>query len=175
MAIVTVLLVQRIRRSLYFVRIALLTAGSVFMGVFLYSLAYSIDNKDDLTLARSMIDKEKAYLIFSNLAGLQFLNADFVAIEKSLGDLILPRLVFAESVLVPLLFTIALFVPKDSIDRLKMLIISIFGYYVGIIAGSDFTSFRQNLPFVSVMAVVIIQTFRREKSTDSAEQPQLSV
>jgi hypothetical protein len=175
MAVATVFVIQQIPRVLYYVRIATLTIVSVTGGVLLYSVAYAIDNNDDLTLARSLIDKEKTYLILSNLVGLQFLNADFVAIERSLSDLLLSRLLFGESILVPLLFSIALFIPKDSIDRLKMLIISIFGYYIGIIAGSDFTSFRQNLPFVSVMAVVIIQTFRRENSTDSAEQPQLSV
>ena len=175
MAVVTVFLVQRIAQGLHYVRMTLLTVGSVVVGVFLYSVAYSIDNRDDLTLARSLLDKDKSFLILSNLVGLQFLNADFVAIERSLSDLVIPRLLFAESVIVPLLFTIGLFIPKDSIDRLKMLVISIFGYYIGIIAGSDFTSFRQNLPFVSVMAVVIIQTFRQEKSTDSDEQLQLSV
>jgi hypothetical protein len=138
--------------------------GSALVGVFLYSLAYSVDNEAEITLARSLIDKDKTYLVLSNFVGLQFLNADFVAIERSLGDLLLPRLLFAETVVVPLLFTIALFIPKDSIDRLKMLTISIFGYYIGIIAGSDFTSFRQNLPFVSVMAIVIIQTFRRSET-----------
>ena len=169
MAIITVFLVQRIGRSLYFVRMTLLTVGSVLVGIFLYSVAYSIDNNDELTLARSLIDKDKAYLILSNLVGLQFLNADLVAIERSLSDLLLPRLLFAETVLVPLLFTITLFIPKDATERLKMLTVSIFSYYIGIIAGSDFTSFRQNLPFVSVMAVVIVQTFRR----DEAEQPQV--
>ncbi len=164
MAIVTVFLVQRIRKSLYFFRIALLMIGSALVGVFLYSLAYSVDNEAEITLARSLIDKDKTYLVLSNFVGLQFLNADFVAIERSLGDLLLPRLLFAETVVVPLLFTIALFVPKDSIDRLKMLIVAIFSYYIGIIAGSDFTSFRQNLPFVSVMAIVIIQTFRRSET-----------
>ncbi|MFM8867491.1 MAG: hypothetical protein ACKOFZ_04325 [Ilumatobacteraceae bacterium] len=174
MAVATVFVVQKIRPHLYYLRMSLVTVGSVLLGVFLYSVAYSIDNNDDLTLARSLIDKEKAYLVLSNLVGLQFLNADFVAIERTLSDLLLPRIVFSETVIVPLLFTISLFIPKGSIDRLKMLIISTFGYYVGIIAGSDFTSFRQNLPFVSVMAVVIIQTFRREHSLDlQANQPQL--
>ncbi len=174
MAIATVFLLQRIAQSLYYVRMTLLTVGSVMVGVLLYSVAYSIDNNDDLTLARSLLDKDKSYLILSNLVGLQFLNADFVAIERSLADLLLPRLLFAETVFVPLLFTICLFIPKDSIDRLKMLVISIFSYYIGIIAGSDFTSFRQNLPFVSVMAVVIIQTFRREQSTEPVGQLQPS-
>ena len=173
MAVGTVYLARRVRPSLYYLRTSLVTVGSVLLGVFLYSIAYSIDNNDDLTLARSLIDKEKAYLVLSNLVGLQFLNADFVAIERTLADLLLPRIVFSESVLVPLLFTISLFIPKDSIDRLKMLVISTFGYYIGIIAGSDFTSFRQNLPFVSVMAVVIIQTFRREHSAAPAATPTL--
>lgn len=171
MAAGTVYLARRIRSHLYYFRMAAVTVGSVLLGIFLYSVAYSIDNNDDLTLSRSLIDKEKAYLVLSNLVGLQFLNADFVAIERTLSDLLLPRIVFSETVLVPLLFTISLFIPKDSVDRLKMLIVSTFGYYIGIIAGSDFTSFRQNLPFVSVMAIVIIQTFRREHSVAPAAQP----
>lgn len=174
LGIVAVFLLERIRPQLHYVRVALAGFGSVIVGVFLYSLAYSLDNNDDLTLARSLIDKDKAYLVLSNLVGLQFLNADFVAIERSLTDLLLPRLLFPETVIVPLLFTISLFVPKSSCDRLKLLVITTFGFYIGIIAGSDFTSFRQNLPFISVMAIVIIQTFRREPALGSSEQRQLA-
>jgi hypothetical protein len=174
LAVVTVYLVQHIRPHLHYVRVALTSVGSVIVGVFLYSLAYSLDNRDDLTLARSLIDKDKAYLVLSNLVGLQFLNADLIAIERSLTDLLLPRLLFPETVLVPLLFTISLFIPKASCDRLKLLVITTFGFYIGIISGSDFTSFRQNLPFISVMAIVIIQTFRREQALEPAGQPQLA-
>lgn len=173
LAVVAVHLVQQVRPHLYYMRIALASVGSVFGGVFLYSLAYSFDNQDELTLARSLIDKEKTYVVLSNLVGLQFLNADLIAIERSLTDLLLPRLLFPETVLVPLLFTISLFIPKASCDRLKLLVITTFGFYIGIISGSDFTSFRQNLPFISVMAIVIIQTFRREQAFEPAGQPQL--
>jgi hypothetical protein len=175
LAIITVYLVSHIKQHLYFVRMGLVAFGSVLVGVFVYAVGYALNYAEDLTLARSLIDKERTYQALSNFVGLQFLNADLVAIERSLSELWLPRLVFPETVLIPLLFTISLFIPNESIDRLKMIVISIFGYYIGITASSDFNSFRQNLPFVSVMGVVIIQTFRREKSTDSAEQPQLSV
>ncbi|MEY5039910.1 MAG: hypothetical protein RLZZ48_679 [Actinomycetota bacterium] len=171
MAAGTVYLARKIQPHLYYLRVALVTTISVLIGVFTYAVAYALNYNEDLTLARSLIDKEKTYLVLSSLVGLQFLNADFVAIERTLSDLLLPRIVFSETVLVPLLFTISLFIPKGSADRLKMLIISTFGYYIGIIAGSDFTSFRQNLPFVSVMAIVIIQTFRREHSVAPAAQP----
>lgn len=174
MAMISVYLIQRIPQVYYYVRTATLAVGSVLIGVFLYSAAYSIDLNEGLTLARSTLDKEKTFLVLSNLVGLQFLNADLLAIERSITDLLLPRIVFAETIVVPLLFTISLFVPKESIDRLKMLVVSTFCFYIGIIAGSDFSSFRQNLPFVSVMAVVIIQTFRREQSTEPVGQLQPS-
>ena len=164
LALVFVYLVQRIPLALYFVRIGVLAIGSVVIGVFLYSAAYSIDLNEGLTLARSTLDKEKTFLVLSNLVGLQFLNADLLAIERSLTELLLPRVIFSETIIVPLLFTVSLFIPRESINRLKMLVISTFCFYIGIIAGSDFSSFRQNLPFVSVMAVVIIQTFRQSES-----------
>ena len=174
LAAITVRLLQHVPRGLYYVRLAFALIGPVLLGILVYSIGYSVNNNEGLTLARSLIDKEKAYVILSNLVGLQFLNADLIAIERSLTDLLLPRLLFPETVLVPLLFTISLFIPKASCDRLKLLVITTFGFYIGIISGSDFTSFRQNLPFISVMAIVIIQTFRREQALEPAGQPQLA-
>jgi hypothetical protein len=173
LAVITVQLLRYLPLGLYYIRLALALTGPVVIGILLYSIGYSINNDEGLTLARSLIDKDKTFVVLSNLVGLQFLNADFVAIERSLTDLLLPRLLFPETVIVPLLFTISLFVPKSSCDRLKMLVITTFGFYIGIVAGSDFTSFRQNLPFISVMAIVIIQTFRREPALGSSEQRQL--
>lgn len=175
LAVITVHIVRRIKAQLHYVRMGLITAGSVLIGVFVYAVGYALNYDEDLTLARSLIDKEKTYQVFSNFVGLQFLNADLVAIERSLSELWIPRLIFPETLLIPILFTISLLIPEESVERLKLLVVSIFGYYIGITASSDFNSFRQNLPFVSVMAVVIIQTFRQERPTDPDEQLQLSV
>ena len=169
------LLLKRISRDWYYVTVLVALVGTVALGATVYSFALAAYHDTPFRFY-GVFNKDQTFQILANMTGLQFLGADFVAIERSVTDLWLPRIVFPETILVPVLFSISLFIPKRSIDTLKFAVLATLGFYLGITTKSDFNSFRQNLPFLSVMAIVVIHSLlenRRQQSIDSNDTEQL--
>jgi hypothetical protein len=167
--------VRRIPRAWYFATLFGILIGTIAIGAVTYSFALAVYHDRDF-LFYGVFTKEQTFQIFANFTGLQFLSADLIAIERSLVDLWLPRIVFPETIVVPVLFSIALFVPQKSIDAFKFSVLASIGFYLGITTTSEFNSFRQNLPFISVMAIVVIRTLlehRQDASPDDLESKQL--
>ena len=168
-------LFRRISRDWYYLTVLLALVGTVALGATIYSFALSAYHDTPFRFY-GVFNKDQTFQILANFTGLQFLGADFVAIERSVTDLWIPRIVFPETILVPVLFSIALFVPRKSIDSLKFAVLASLGFYLGITTKSDFNSFRQNLPFLSVMAIVVIHTLlenRKLHSLDNSDTQQL--
>jgi hypothetical protein len=172
---IAVWLVKRISRDWYYLTLLLVLLGTIAAGAMVYSFALAAYHDTPFRFY-GVFTKDQTFQVFANFTGLQFLNADLIAIERSLVDLWLPRIAFPETILVPVLFSIALFVPRKSIDTFKFTVLASIGFYLGITTTSDFNSFRQNLPFLSVMAIVVIQTMlddRRKVSVADRDPQQL--
>ncbi len=175
LGVIATMLFKRISRDWYYVTLLLALVGTVALGATVYSFALATYHDTPFRFY-GVFNKDQTFQILANLTGLQFLGADFVAIERSLADLWIPRIVFPETILVPVLFSLSLFVPKRSIDTLKFAVLASVGFYLGITTKSDFNSFRQNLPFLSVMAIVAIHTLledRRQRSVAGSDAEQL--
>jgi hypothetical protein len=84
------------------------------------------------------------------------LLVDTVTIERSLTNLIVTRALFFETIAVPTLFALSLFVPFARFERLRLWVFASFVIYLGVITGTDFTSFRQTLPFMPTMGLLVV-------------------
>ena len=94
--------------------------------------------------------------IASNYVGLQFLTVRSETVEFSLRSLLLLRLFLIETILIPCLFTLLILTRPHSLNQQRMLVVTSFAIYVGLVTNTDFNSFRQNIPFMPVMGLVIL-------------------
>jgi hypothetical protein len=107
--------------------------------------------------------------IASNFVGLQFLTANSETIEFSVGALLLLRILFSETIVIPALFTGVVLVRPYLATTNTRLVLVAFSTYVGLATNTDFNSFRQNIPFMAVMGLVILHHTRRSRSSKYAE------
>jgi len=122
--------------------------------------------------------------IASNYAGLQFLTAHEAFVRLSISELLSLRLIFSDTVLIPLGFSIAFIVFGYRLNRRHRLTVLVFTIYVSIVTNTDFNSFRQNIPLMPLMGMVILdflkdRELRRrtspEKLSDSSVESPASI
>ena len=114
----------------------------------------------------------------SNFAGLQFLTAHEAFIKLSIADLLLLRIVFSDTIIIPLGFTIVCIIFGNRLRERHQFTLLAFCIYVSIVTNTDFNSFRQNIPLMPLMGMVLLDILyerRREKelsrrSTDGSPE-----
>lgn len=107
--------------------------------------------------------------IASNYVGLQFLTVRESTVEFSITSLLLLRLLLSETIIIPLLFTVAVLVTRRH-SLLMQSVMWSFGIYVGIVTNTDFNSFRQNIPFMPVMGLVVLLAWKEHRESRSEVQ-----
>ena len=98
--------------------------------------------------------------VASNFVGLQFLTVPEGTVNFSLTTLLFLRLVFSETGLIPLGFTVVCFVLAQEMTFQSQFTLCAFGIYVSIVTKTDFNSFRQNIPLMPLMGIAIIDLIR---------------
>ena len=113
--------------------------------------------------------------ITSNFVGLQFLTVRESTVEFSMTSLLLLRLLLSETIIIPLLFTTIVILNRRH-SLLMQSVMWSFGIYVGIVTNTDFNSFRQNIPFMPVMGLVVLLAWNEHREAGSDVQtPPLTV
>lgn len=107
--------------------------------------------------------------IASNYFGLQFLTARSETVEFSTGSLLVLRVLFSETIIIPMLFTMVLLVRPHSATSQSRLVLLSFSIYVGLVTNTDFNSFRQNIPFMAVMGLATLNHLGKRSARDSVE------
>ena len=111
---------------------------------------------------------EQAIRVASNFVGLQFLTVAEDTVNYSLTRLLLLRLVLNETILIPVAFTvICLFFPHRLNDRARFTLLA-FTIYSSVVIGTDFNSFRQNIPFMPLMGLVVLDVIRSRDADSSS-------
>jgi hypothetical protein len=99
----------------------------------------------------------QATRVASHFVGLQFLTVREETVEFSIARLILLRIVLNETIVIPMAFTaISLFVSRRLNDRDRFVLLA-FTIYASVVIGTDFNSFRQNIPFMPLMGLTIVR------------------
>lgn len=142
-------------RRAYYVALAMTLVVPAVLGNFGYSVGSWLLDGGDFAFANATITSEAFTRILTNLVGLQFLAADASTTELNFADLMLARIPFLETILIPLFFTMTmLFAPRLS--SLRWQVFGAFSFYLGLVTVTDFNSFRQNVPFMAAFGLVAV-------------------
>jgi hypothetical protein len=95
----------------------------------------------------------------SNFVGLQFLTARSETVEFSLASLLALRILLPETILIPLGFMLALLLRPAVTTTIGRTALVSLAMYVGLVTNTEFNSFRQNIPFMAVMGIVILHAW----------------
>ena len=148
---------------------AYIAIGSV-SGQILYQIGLVAQRNAFSSLELSVVaDGQIILRLASNLVGLQFLTVPENTVNYSIPWLLLLRLPLAETVLIPCAFTLLLALTQEK-SKLSESVMWAFTMYVGIAASTDFNSFRQNIPFMPVMGLVVLLAWKEHRESRSEVQ-----
>jgi len=108
--------------------------------------------------------------LLANFFGLQFLTlrgGDDTVVALPNTVLLVSRLIFLDTFLIPMLFLYALFAHIKFLSYQKVSIFFSFIFFYGVVSQTSWNSTRQNLPFLAcmgVLAVADIEHFRKIKA-----------
>lgn len=147
--------------------------GLMILGVVLGDALYSVGVAGSATgiwqNSGHMWGIDIASRIASNYFGLQFLTARSETVEFSIRSLLILRVFFSETMIIPTLFTVVLLVrPHLATSQSRFVLLS-FSIYLGLVTNTDFNSFRQNIPFMAVMGLVTLHHLKKRSARDSVE------
>ena len=109
--------------------------------------------------------------IASNFVGLQFLTSHEAFVKLSVSDLLLVRMVFSDTVLIPLIFTLIIVTCGNRLIWRHRFTVLVFSTYIGIVTNTDFNSFRQNIPLMPLMGMVILD-FLKDRKLQKSSAPE---
>jgi hypothetical protein len=99
----------------------------------------------------------QATRVASNFVGLQFLTVREETVEFSIARLLLLRIVLNETIVIPMAFiAICLFASRWLNDRDRFTLL-VFTIYASMVIGTDFNSFRQNIPLMPLIGLSIVR------------------
>jgi hypothetical protein len=141
-------------KKIYFVLI-FWTLLAFVMGGYGYIVGRNIQFGNAI-ISPQVFTQDSWWRYFSNLVGLQFLNFDEETVSMSITRLLLFRLIFVDSFLIPICFVITLLSQKLEFTLNRIQVFLSFTFFLGLAAQTDFNSTRQNLPFLSTMGVLAL-------------------
>jgi hypothetical protein len=154
-------------QSIAFLTFALFSYG---IGTIAYWIGAVIQKGVSFDTPRTVFSQFKFSQLAANFFGLQFLalnNPDRAIVDASTFALLLSRLVFFDTLLIPMLFLIAVFRHPEFLTKQKVLTFHAFMFFYGVVSQTSFNSTRQNIPFLACMgllAVADIEHFRKIKA-----------
>lgn len=143
---------------------------SYAIGTIAYWIGAVIQKGVSFDTPRTVFSQFKFSQLAANFFGLQFLalnNPDRAIVDASTFALLLSRLVFFDTLLIPVLFLIAVFRHPEFLTKQKVLTFHAFMFFYGVVSQTSFNSTRQNIPFLAcmgVLAVADIEHFRKIKA-----------
>ena len=153
-------------QSIAFSGVALLSYG---IGTIAYWIGAVIQKGVSFDTPRTVFSQFKFSQLAANFFGLQFLSLndpDKAIVDASTFALLLSRLVFFDTLLIPILFLIAVYRHPDFLTKQKFLTLQSFLFFYGVVSQTSYNSTRQNIPFLACMgllAVADIEHFRKIK------------
>jgi hypothetical protein len=139
-------------------------------GTIAYWIGAVIQKGVNFDTPKTTFTQLKFFQLAANFFGLQFLtlnDPDNQIVDTSTFSLLLSRLVFSETILIPMLFLIAVFRHPDFLTKQKTLTLLAFFFFYGVVSQTSYNSTRQNIPFLicmGLLAVADIENFRKIKA-----------
>jgi hypothetical protein len=143
---------------------------SYVCGTIAYWIGSVIQKGTNFDTPRTVFSQFKFSQLAANFFGLQFLGLNEPGgriVASSTSDLLLSRLVIFETILIPILFLVAVLRHPNFLSQPKVLTLQAFVFFYGVVSQTPFNSTRQNIPFMvcmGVLAVADIEHFRKIKA-----------
>lgn len=147
---------KSVRRTITQIHIVLTAALCVLIGYGLYSIGIWFRG-DAAGYFGHQWGIEPVTRIASNFVGLQFLTAKSETVEFPLQILILLRFLLSETIIIPSLFTLLILVNPKTLRLNSLTILIAFSVYIGLVTNTEFNSFRQNIPLMTLMGCGILE------------------
>jgi hypothetical protein len=106
----------------------------------------------------------------SNLVGLQFLTAQESTVPTSIASLLGYRVFLSETIAIPTIFLVVTLL-STRLSDLGRIVLWSFSIYLGLVTNTEFNSFRQNIPFMPMMGLVVLTEFERRRSSYRVSPP----
>jgi len=108
--------------------------------------------------------------VVSNLVGLQFLTAQESTVPTSIASLLGYRVFLSETIVIPTIFLVVTLL-STRLSDLGRIVLWSFSIYLGLVTNTEFNSFRQNIPFMPMMGLVVLTEFERRRSSYRVSPP----
>ncbi len=146
-----------------------ITIGGFMLGGYGYAIGglfkYAINYKSPI-----IFTQETWWRMFANLLGLQFLTFGNDIVRLSVQQLLLLRLFFIDTFLIPIIFIITLLNQNLRNSTLRLQVFISFVFFLGLASQTDFNSSRQNLPFLSIMGVLALTGILKTQDQCSSDK-----
>ena len=153
--------------------IALVSYG---IGTIAYWVGAVIQQGIDFNSPSTVFTQSKFSQMAANFFGLQFLalnDPDDRIVASSTAALLFSRIVFFETLLIPVLFLIALFRHPWFLSKQKVIALQAFMFFYGIVSQTSYNSTRQNIPFLACMGVLAIADIEHFRNIKAKVAPKL--
>ncbi len=143
---------------------------SYVFGCLVFPIGAFIQHHSAFEGPSSVFSQLKFSRLVINFVGLQFLalnDENGLIVARSTFSLLLSRIVFFDTILIPILFL------KSAVSRIsfqtkeKVLVLMSFLFFYGVVSQTTWNSTRQNIPFLAcmgVLSVADIEHFRQIKA-----------
>jgi hypothetical protein len=158
-----------IRPKFYLVSIFILTIAIYWFGTISYFLGSSIQTGTPIGNPINVFTQYKFTRMAANVLGIQFLTLDESIVNASTLTLLLSRLIFIDTWLIPALFLVFLVQHSKHFTHLRIQIYYAFIFFYGLTSQTPWNSSRQNIPFLismGLLTVVGIESRRHTKTLD---------
>jgi hypothetical protein len=164
------------RRKLGFAELPLLLVGGVTLGYTMFTWQFSTSQgvsslRNIQTPFNGTLGISGTIQIASNFAGLQFLTAHEAFVRLSISELLWLRLIFSDTLIVPLSFSVVCVLAAHRLSNRHKFTVLTFAIYVSIVTNTDFNSFRQNIPLMPLMGMVILD-FLKDRKLQKSSAPE---
>ena len=160
----------RLKPRLKLLNLCLISLFTYIFGSITYWFGSFVQRGTEIKQPENLFTQLKFTRLFANFFGLQFLTlrgGDDTVVALPNIFLLVSRLIFMDTFLIPMIFLYALFAHTKFLSYQKVSIFLSFIFFYGVVSQTSYNSTRQNIPFLACMgllAVADIEHFRKIKA-----------
>lgn len=167
---------QSSRSKLCIAKLGIFSLVSYLLGTIGYWVGAVFQKGINFDSPNSVFSQFKFSQLIGNFLGLQFLglnDPENGLVAASTVSLLLSRLVFFDTILIPILFLIAMFKHPEYLTKQKVLTLQAFLFFYGVVSQTTWNSTRQNIPFLACMGVLAVADIEYFRNLKRNRRPQL--
>ena len=160
----------RLKPRLKLLNLCLISLFTYVFGSITYWFGSFVQRGTEIKQPENLFTQLKFTRLFANFFGLQFLTlrgGDDTVVALPNIFLLVSRLIFMDTFLIPMIFLYALFAHIKFLTYQKISIFLSFVFFYGVVSQTTYNSTRQNIPFLAcmgVLAVADIEHFQKIKA-----------